>query len=157
VNAPRRIRALVPALLLALVAACDAAPTAPAPAPPASSTSLPEAVAEPAPAPARAYRFDRSVVRVGPLCQEWRLREPPVNIACPEGLDEGDMITFEPDGTCTRRGAREGIVPCPTITPLPSQAASSAGRGPSAPVPKGSAVRGRLNPSAVSEVPLTNP
>lgn len=85
------------------------------------------------------------------------MRQAPVNIACPEGLDEGEMITFEPDGTCTRRGAREGIVPCPSVTALPSPAAASAGQAPSPPGSRGSPGRERRNSPIGGEVPLTNP
>lgn len=85
------------------------------------------------------------------------MRHPPTNIVCPEGLEDGEIITFEPNATCMRRGPREGLVPCPSVTPLPPRAAESAGQASGLPELPGSPGPERPIPAKGSEAPLTNP
>lgn len=106
------------------------APAATSAASASGSTSEPPAPAEP-PRPARLHLGDRSISRTGAACQEWKLGSPPRRVRCPDSLDDGEVLRFDPDATCRRLGARDAVVPCPMESELSMPA--SAAPAPAAP------------------------
>lgn len=140
-------RFLIPLVFVGLLAipalrACSADPSVVAE-PPTSPSAAAAAASAPA-AQARAKLPERAVSRAGEACQEWKIGSPPRRVACPKILDDGEIIVFERDATCTRKGGTrtQAPVPCPMaaeldgpLAPLPSTLTAAVPDRPPAPKP----------------------